>query len=218
MMVTTSTEWRALLKAIIQNPDEETPRLVLADWLVVLVQPERAEFIRTQAELARGGSNDRLLERQRALLARNGPAWVGPLGSAGAACGDGMACSDGGWVQWGSRFLFRRGFVDEVDMSPAKFARLAGRLFAANPIRVMHFPTGLQHRTQRGWLRPALARPELGPVSAIDLSHSWVDAGNLADLVWWRSYGLGTTAHGPGRRRCPARTSRSSTSRRPRRG
>ena len=43
----------ALLRAIRANPDEDTPRLMLADWLDENGEPERAEFIRLQCELAR---------------------------------------------------------------------------------------------------------------------------------------------------------------------
>ena len=43
----------ALIAAILANPDEDTPRLVLADWLDEHDEPERAEFIRVQVELAR---------------------------------------------------------------------------------------------------------------------------------------------------------------------
>jgi len=39
------------LAAIIANPDENTPRLVYADWLDEHDQPEWAEFIRVQIEM-----------------------------------------------------------------------------------------------------------------------------------------------------------------------
>jgi uncharacterized protein (TIGR02996 family) len=42
----------ALLRAIRANPDEDTPRLAYADWLDEHDQPERAEFIRVQVQLA----------------------------------------------------------------------------------------------------------------------------------------------------------------------
>ena len=42
----------ALIKAIITNPDEDTPRLVYADWLEENGQALRAEFIRLQIKLA----------------------------------------------------------------------------------------------------------------------------------------------------------------------
>ena len=43
----------ALLAAIVAFPDEDTPRLVYADWLQEDGQPDRAEFIRVQCEYAR---------------------------------------------------------------------------------------------------------------------------------------------------------------------
>lgn len=45
--MTTTTE-TALLRAIAAHPDEDTPRLMYADWLEENDQPERAEFIRLQ--------------------------------------------------------------------------------------------------------------------------------------------------------------------------
>jgi uncharacterized protein (TIGR02996 family) len=42
----------ALFRAICEQPWEDTPRLVYADWLDENGQPERAEFIRLQIELA----------------------------------------------------------------------------------------------------------------------------------------------------------------------
>ena len=41
-----------LLKTIIENPDDDAPRLVFADWLDEHGEPERAEFIRVQIKLA----------------------------------------------------------------------------------------------------------------------------------------------------------------------
>jgi uncharacterized protein (TIGR02996 family) len=68
------------LQAIAEQPDDDTPRLVSADWLDEHGDPARAEFIRVQIELAKGvrGSRRRLeLEaRQRALLAAHGRAWA----------------------------------------------------------------------------------------------------------------------------------------------
>jgi uncharacterized protein (TIGR02996 family) len=43
----------ALLAAVCDRPDDDTPRLVLADWLDDHGQPERAAFVRAQVELAR---------------------------------------------------------------------------------------------------------------------------------------------------------------------
>lgn len=43
----------SLLRTIIDNPEDDAPRLVCADWLEENGEPERAEFIRVQCELAR---------------------------------------------------------------------------------------------------------------------------------------------------------------------
>ena len=58
----------ALLAAILAHPDEDTPRLMFADWLDEHGQPERAEFIRVQCELAQGESHQ-LRKRESELLA-----------------------------------------------------------------------------------------------------------------------------------------------------
>jgi uncharacterized protein (TIGR02996 family) len=47
------TERDALIAAIISHPDEDTPRLMFADWLDEHGDSPRAEFIRIQVELAR---------------------------------------------------------------------------------------------------------------------------------------------------------------------
>jgi uncharacterized protein (TIGR02996 family) len=46
------TDQAALLRAILEAPADDAPRLVYADWLEENGEHERAEFIRVQAELA----------------------------------------------------------------------------------------------------------------------------------------------------------------------
>jgi uncharacterized protein (TIGR02996 family) len=46
------TEREALVAAIAANPDDDTPRLIFADWLQENGEDDRAEFIRLQCELA----------------------------------------------------------------------------------------------------------------------------------------------------------------------
>ena len=43
----------AFLQSIIENPDDDTPRLIFADWLEEQGRGLRAEFIRFQRERAR---------------------------------------------------------------------------------------------------------------------------------------------------------------------
>jgi uncharacterized protein (TIGR02996 family) len=46
-------EREALLRAVCENPDDDLPRLVFADWLEEQGELERAEFIRGEVELDR---------------------------------------------------------------------------------------------------------------------------------------------------------------------
>jgi uncharacterized protein (TIGR02996 family) len=72
---------KALLAAIWEHPHEDTPRLVYADWLQENGQPERAEFIRVQCELARLGEWDdsprktELQKREEALWKKYAKQW-----------------------------------------------------------------------------------------------------------------------------------------------
>jgi uncharacterized protein (TIGR02996 family) len=72
------TEAAALLAAIRAAPDDDAPRLIYADWLDEHGQPERAEFIRVQVELARA-ETPALRRREAELLASHHDAFAGPL-------------------------------------------------------------------------------------------------------------------------------------------
>jgi uncharacterized protein (TIGR02996 family) len=63
----------ALLAAIAEHPDEDTPRLVYADWLQEHDHPIRAEFIRLQIEIERkaGTLPSMLFNRYADLFKRN---------------------------------------------------------------------------------------------------------------------------------------------------
>jgi uncharacterized protein (TIGR02996 family) len=77
----TSPQILALLQAAKEAPEDDTPRLVLADWLEEYGDADRAEFIRLQLRLAPGQPNadDACRERAQQLLNRHGGAWLGPL-------------------------------------------------------------------------------------------------------------------------------------------
>jgi len=65
------TERDALLKAVCDHPDDDTPRLVFADWLQEHGEDERAEFIRLQIQLHRRTylpSEEEQLKRREAKL------------------------------------------------------------------------------------------------------------------------------------------------------
>src|SRR5438552_2205450 len=97
------TQDEAFLLAIREAPEENGPRLIYADWLEDNGQPERAEFIRVQIELARvveaPGWAD-LQKRELALLRAHQAAWLGPL------------------VKVLRRWTFRRGLLEDVTVAP----------------------------------------------------------------------------------------------------
>ncbi len=70
------------LEAICENPDDDVPRLVYADWLEERGDP-RGEFIRIQCVLANMPDDDErrwsLLARERQLLWLYGKGWAGPV-------------------------------------------------------------------------------------------------------------------------------------------
>jgi uncharacterized protein (TIGR02996 family) len=67
------TEHDRLWQGVLDEPDEDAPRLVYADWLDDHGEPERSEFIRAQVELARLDEADprypEVLERSRRAAA-----------------------------------------------------------------------------------------------------------------------------------------------------
>jgi uncharacterized protein (TIGR02996 family) len=76
---------RDLLAAIWEHPHDDTVRLAYADWLQENGQPERAEFIRVQCELAALGEWDdsprksELEQREKSLWAKHAKAWKAHL-------------------------------------------------------------------------------------------------------------------------------------------
>ncbi|HEY1186640.1 MAG TPA: TIGR02996 domain-containing protein [Gemmata sp.] len=115
-----SADEQALLAAVIAHPDEDTPRLIYADWLDEHDQPERAEFIRAQIAVTRLSPDDPSAKALRArvveLAERHRKQW----------CEDGSA-------------VFVRGFPAAVDFyTLSDFCAQGGILLARHPIRVVY--------------------------------------------------------------------------------
>jgi len=116
----------ALLAAIITNPDEDTPRLVYADWLDENGQAERAEFIRVQIQFTLLSPREQvtphgwyLRNRATELVNRNSTAWSRPF-------------SD--WTE-PDTVTFRRGFLDGLHLAADVFIKQAPQLFQPSPLR-----------------------------------------------------------------------------------
>jgi uncharacterized protein (TIGR02996 family) len=157
-MSATLTTGDALLRAVLDNPADDSVRLVYADWLEESGQGERAEFIRVQVELALreftrmagdGASawhreTQRLRRRERAIMHGRGRWWSdhGP--------GDRITVTE-----------WRRGFVAEVACACADWLRHGPRLVRLQPLERVRLkdrePTrygnqGLMHPPGPRWL------------------------------------------------------------------
>jgi uncharacterized protein (TIGR02996 family) len=141
----------AFLQAILENPGDDTPRLIYADWLMERDDPGRADrglFIRLQVELARLPDEDArrppLAARAQELLDGHRDEWVRPLGP------------------WGEGCAFHRGFVEEVEVEPARSLAALGDLFRLAPVR---------HLRVRGLVRDpwATLMPDAEDAEAMEL-------------------------------------------------
>jgi uncharacterized protein (TIGR02996 family) len=119
---------QAFLADILAQPDDDTPRLVYADWLEEQGEAARAEFIRLQVERERLGRQKsrearrqarQLRHRERQLLARHRQAWLGGLL---------------GFVE---RYRFRGGLLDELWMTPARLLTHGGLLAGLPTVRAV---------------------------------------------------------------------------------
>jgi uncharacterized protein (TIGR02996 family) len=120
------TQENAFLQAILENPADDTARLIYADWLEDRGN-HRGEFIRVQCELAQlrpaGGpvsADDsrgvKLENRERELLGQHADEWLGPLPA---------LASIHGW---------RRGFIEGVTLNADVFLARADELFRWGPV------------------------------------------------------------------------------------
>lgn len=160
-----STE-TALLRAIRDMPDEDTPRLIYADYLDEEGYSARAEFIRLQIALASLPQYDPqrapLEDREHELLAEHECSWLN------------VAPDDTAEL---TEWEFARGFVHEVAASPFFMRWPGAELCAAHPVRrwrVMgdqdNMEADLRDASQRGWFTR---------LNAIDLSGWFETIGTL---------------------------------------
>jgi uncharacterized protein (TIGR02996 family) len=120
-----SEDERAFFDRIRDEPDDDGPRLIYADWLDENGQAERAEFIRLECALARLPEDDphtpELGERQRQLSDAFEEQWTQELRQLGAQC------------------IFHRGVIDNVSIDTGQFLESGAVLFELAPIRKVRF-------------------------------------------------------------------------------
>ncbi|MFO0880768.1 MAG: TIGR02996 domain-containing protein [Gemmataceae bacterium] len=156
-----------LLAALRDDPENDTLRLVYADWLDEHDQPARAEFIRGHVELSRqeAGSERSETLRQRLdwLHAQYKEAWLGPL------------------AQHAPHTTFERGVVQQVTLPVGLFLQRGQELLAGHPVVRLRL-------TQGEGLLPALAQcPHLVGLRHLALVGMTVeveDASALAGSPW----------------------------------
>lgn len=115
---------RALLQAVLDNPDDDAPRAAFAAACET-DDPDYAAFIRYQLALARAGAGNpdrvRLYTEANELLADHGRRWSGAFGRAVP------------------NYTFRRGFIEHIGINSDDFVQHWARLLAAAPIRHVDF-------------------------------------------------------------------------------
>jgi uncharacterized protein (TIGR02996 family) len=160
---------QALLAEICQNPDDDAPRLIYADWLEEhggTADAARADFIRTQVASAYLSEAHPLFgdlqKRAAFLLGEHQSNWLVELPEF-----EDLEFED-----------FRRGFVNRVKVySARRFDEYANELTAAAPLQAIHCPD-LGHRE----IHTLLKVPILRQFREMDLSGHGLDPTSSALL------------------------------------
>jgi uncharacterized protein (TIGR02996 family) len=136
-----------MLPAVLAHPEDDTVRLICADWLEEHGDADRAQFIRAQCELARLPTWDRRRQEltwlAEGLQARHGGRWRSEL----------PALEGIGWAK------FERGFVSTVWSSElAALYRHGAAIAAAAPVHRVELPPRAEMHNPRPqgslpWLR-----------------------------------------------------------------
>lgn len=146
---------QSFLTAILATPDDDTPRLVFADWLDergTADDKARAALIRAQcqAEVLPDGKERKRLEREaNALVRANQKNWLKAVRP----------------KKFGTDWRFRRGFLDSLSMSPTTFIKRGEELFRLAPtVRTVRFPYAANEVTELA------ASPFLARLVSVDLT------------------------------------------------
>jgi uncharacterized protein (TIGR02996 family) len=169
------TEREALYAAVCAQPDEDTPRLALADWLDEhgsKADAPRARFIRVQIGLThheeQSPSWRKLYAEERKLLTM--------LTRAKALVGDHLEKRVAGGV-W-----YERGFLADVRVYAKRFLAEADRFFADDPIQTVRFA---KLSAKQGSVPPAVLflTPHLAQVRKLDVSNAGLGTDGLCALA-----------------------------------
>jgi uncharacterized protein (TIGR02996 family) len=160
------------LEAILENPDDDTPRLIFADWLEERGDPAssaRAEFIRVQCALAKerrtARGREALETREQQLLEEYGAEWVRPI------------------FRLLRSWDFHRGFIDEVGLWPDTFLAHADQLFRRAPVQHLRIIPRIWPHAVVISMSALADVNHLRCLRSIDLSDSGLESGDVRALV-----------------------------------
>jgi uncharacterized protein (TIGR02996 family) len=168
-----TSDERAFLDAICEQPDDDTARLVYADWLTEHDRADRGEFIRVEIELARTPpateEDERrrkvLLDRRAELLKQYKAAWFAPF------------------VPFAKDDSFARGFVQSLDVPANQFLQNAERWFALTPLTHVRISGSrvwdADSANYTWWTGPLFASPFLSRLESLDLEAQQLTATEL---------------------------------------
>jgi uncharacterized protein (TIGR02996 family) len=161
----------ALLRGILECPEDDTARLVFADWLDENGQAERAEFVRVQVELARAlalepvGNHPMWLAGHRVAY-HHERAFLAEMLGGTCRCvlclqtrqvelfnclysddlpGSFVPNLDGRLGRDSPHAHYRRGFVESVTCTAAAFLAHAGAIFSRHPVTAVRLSDRIPH-------------------------------------------------------------------------
>ena len=146
-------EWTALLRAVVDSPADDLPRLVAADWLDERGDPERAEFIRLQCAAEHEPSPDLIWKIRTLWNSLSGQLW------AVEACPNlvTLEFAEGGptlnalTVQYTERVRFRRGFPDFVVCPAVEWLAHGAGIVPRQPVSSIRLLLALDVPIERWW-------------------------------------------------------------------
>jgi len=182
------TDHDALLAAICNEPDEDTPRLALADWLDENDEPERAAFVRAQIDLARTPPWEPFAVRCR---------WRKRDWLTGRPYRSTLPSVDGRDVEWHEE-AFHRGLGWRLNVrSPVTWEQVERAIAGRAPVGAMH----LWHATTLDEWRRFAASPIVRDLSEVHFVASPIEPVRalrespapppIADLYFERASGAG---------------------------
>ena len=150
-------DWPAFLATIVAEPDDDTRRLVAADFLEECGEADRAAFIRVQIELARLYASELSGSPEAAALRKKERGFLGPKSEkphlwAAEECPELVRPDPRGRLRFEGteRLTWRRGFVEEVRCPAGEWLRHGVAVRARNPVRVVRL-TECEHPARDAW-------------------------------------------------------------------